>query len=160
VSRSLAEGTDGVGRIFSVDTSGLLRMRDRSTQVLMMARDDQAQLIGAGWSAVDWDEVSPFRWITEAEAHLVLPVRSPGVSAVHVQVYGAPGGAPGALRLIVDGVDLGERAVGEGWQRHEWPIPGGIGPGTRRVAVAVDRLPAPVAGAVGGLAVSEIRLIR
>jgi hypothetical protein len=126
----------------------------------MMARDDQAQLIGAGWSAVDWDEVTPFRWITEAEAHLVLPVRTPGASAVHVQAYGAPGKAPGALRLIVDGVDLGERAVGEGWRRYEWAVQGGIGLGTRRVALAVDRLPAAEAGAVRGLAVGEIRLIR
>jgi hypothetical protein len=160
VSRRLAEGTAGDGRIFSVDTSGLLRVRDRSTQVLMMARDDQAQLIGAGWSAVDWDDVSPFRWMTEAHAHVLLPVRAPGVSAVRVQAYGAPGRAPGAMRLIVDGADLGERAVGEGWQRYEWMIPGGIRPGTRRVALAVDRLPAPEAGAVRGLAVSEIRLVR
>ena len=42
-----------------------------------MARDEQAQLTGHGWSAVDHDPVGAYRWMTAPEARLVLPIAGP-----------------------------------------------------------------------------------
>jgi hypothetical protein len=146
--------------IFSVDTSGLLRARDRSSEVLLMARDEQSQLPGAGWSIVDWDATSPFRWMTEVRANVLLPTTKDGAAGVRVQAYGADGEAPGSLRLVLNDIDLGAQRVAAGWRLYEWSVPAGIAaPGTNRAAFVVDRLPREEGGAVRGLAVSEIRVI-
>jgi hypothetical protein len=55
VARADAAGTQAASA-FRIDTLGLLRKPDRATEVLMMGRDEQSQLIGDGWSPADFDE--------------------------------------------------------------------------------------------------------
>lgn len=148
--------------MFSVDTTGLLRTPDRSSEILLMARDEQRQLTGAGWSPVDWDEVSPFRWMTAREAHLVLPIAKDDARAIRIQALRESPDAPSEVRLLLDGRDLGSRPVTDGWQSYEWEIPGDLlGPGTHTATLVVDALPAagPEDLPVRGLAVTELRVL-
>ena len=46
-----------------------------------MARDEQSQLTGDGWSTVDFDVVGPYRWMTATESVLVMPVTVGGGDA-------------------------------------------------------------------------------
>jgi len=160
VARVTPEGAAGENQVFSIDTSGLLRVRDRSSEVLLMARDEQSQLPGAGWSAVDWDAVSPFRWMTGVRAHVLLPTTRNGVTAVRVHAYGEDGRSPGSLRLLLNDTDLGAHPAAPGWAVYEWSVPEGAAvPGTNRATLVVDRLPPAEGGVTRGLAVSEIRLV-
>ena len=81
VARLVRGRPSAVATAFRIDTMGLLRTPDRASEVLLMARDDQAQLFGDGWSAVDSDEVSPYRWMTRTEARLLLPIAKPDAAA-------------------------------------------------------------------------------
>lgn len=139
--------------VFSVDTVGLLRTPDRSTELLLMARDEQQQLIGSGWSAVDSDEVGPFRWMSERKARVLLPAAGqPDV--IRMQAFHEVTDTPASVRLVLNGRDLGPRTVASGWQRYEWSIPEGVAsPGTNAVTLVRDD------GEEAGFAVSDLRLL-
>lgn len=159
----IARVEDGdAATIASVDTTGLLRTPDDASEVLLMARDEQQQLVGAGWSPVDWDAVSPFRWTIERRAHLLLPVARAGAERLSLQAFRRASAGSSRLRVLLNGLDLGEREVREGWHRYEWSIPdGGVHDGTNSMVLVVDEPSDEEAGreAVRGLAVSEVRLV-
>ena len=149
------------GKVFRIDTLGLLRTPDRASEVLLMARDDQSQLTGAGWSDVDWDGVSPYRWMTSTEARLLLPVAGPDARRIRVQALLEEGGAPRSIGLRVNGVELPAQALRTGWDAYEWALPGGMVERlANEVVVTVDRLSPPTSGSPArGIAVTELRVI-
>jgi hypothetical protein len=163
--------TIAVGRIvrgrrgataFRVDTTGLLRTPDRSSEVLLMTRDEQSQLIGDGWSAVDWDHVSAYRWMTRTEARLLLPVAKPGAQRIRIQAFLEEGGAPKSVGLGINGVELPQQSLRSGWNTYEWTLPsGGTETFVNDVVVTIDRLsPSKGETPARGIAVTEIRVIQ
>lgn len=150
--------------VFQVDTRGLLLRPDRRSEVLLMGRDAQAQLTGAGWSPVDWDDGGPFRWMAATEAHLVLPVSgASGASGGRIRIQAlreerCPGSS---VSLRVNGAELPSQPLRAGWHVYEWEVRGGIVPGTNEVSVLVDRLSdVPTGRAQGrGIAISDVRLV-
>jgi hypothetical protein len=148
--------------VFSVETAGLLRTPDAVSEVLLMARDDQAQLTGHGWSAVDHDPVGPYRWMTGREARLLLPIAGPAPRGIRMQAMLESAGAPATVRLRVNRTMLPARTLRAGWSAYEWFLPpGSTEPGTNEVAVIVEGLPVRTgAGAAAReVAVSEVRVM-
>lgn len=149
----------GVATLLRVDTTGLLRTPDRSSEVLLLSRDER-QLTGPGWSDVDWDAVSPFRWMTDVRARLLLPTSAPHVQSIRIQALRESGPAPSEIRLLLNNHDLGARVVGDGWQSYEWVVPGGtVRPGTNIATLVVDALSATsLAAQPRALAVSDVTM--
>ena len=75
---------------FSIDTAGLLRTPDGRSEVLLMARDEQSQLTGDGWSAVDFDVVGPYRWMTASDRCRAAVVDAPQPQHVRLQALQRP----------------------------------------------------------------------
>ncbi len=50
--------------LVAVDYRGLLRTPDRASEMLLMSRDEQSQLVGAGWSRSPPMRGGGFRWMT------------------------------------------------------------------------------------------------
>ncbi len=162
-SRAVARlvGIPGAASAFSVNTDGLLRRPDRVSEVLLMGRDEQAQLTGDGWSDVDWDAVGPYRWMTATEARLVLPVVGAHASRMRIQAFCREASAAMAVRLRVNGTELPAQALTTGWKAYEWAVPGGVlVAGTNEASVLVDGLPAAPGQLPRGIAVTEVRVIQ
>jgi hypothetical protein len=162
IGRMTRSGSPNPGTLFSVETKGLLRSPDDSSEVLLLARDEQAQLTGHGWSAVDWDSVSPYRWMTTPEARLVLPIAKGSPRRIRIQALLDAAGVPSTVRLRLNGTMLPEKSLSAGWFPYEWTLPAGaLAPGTNEVTVIVDKLPVPAKGddAPRDLAVTEVRVI-
>ena len=164
---SLAIGRVSRGRrsriatLFRIDTMGLLRTPDRTSEALLMTRDDQSQLIGDGWSAVDWDAVSAYRWMTRTQARLLLPIAKPNARRIRIQALLEEGGAPAVVGLRVNGVELPPQSLRAGWDAYEWALPTGMAePHTSDLVVTVDRLsPAKGESPARGIAVTEILVV-
>ena len=141
---------------FSVETTGLLRSPDRSSEVLLMARDEQAQLTGAGWSAVEADAVTPFRWLTAPEARLVLPLAMDSARAIRIQARYDQQPADAALSVRLNDVALPPQVLRSGWSTYEWMVaPGTLRPGTNEAMLLLDGV-----GAGRGVAIADVRVIR
>jgi hypothetical protein len=162
--------TIAVGRIvrgrpgataFRVDTTGLLRTPDRSSAVLLMTRDEQSQLIGDGWSAVDRDQVSAYRWMTRTEGRLLLPIAKPNAKRIRIQAFLEEGGAPRSVRLRINGVELPQQSLRSDWNTYEWALPaGGTEASVNDVVITIDQLSPPKGETPArGIAVTEVRVI-
>jgi hypothetical protein len=148
--------------VFCIDTQGLLRTPDRSTELLLFARDDQAQLTGPGWSPVDWDAVSPYRWMTAPEARLVLPVARDDARKIRLQALLEEGGRSSTIGLRLNGTELAAQSLRSGWHTYEWSLPAGlIRRATNDLVVIVDELSPPQEGGAGarGVALTDLRII-
>jgi hypothetical protein len=143
--------------LFSIDTAGLLRTPDQRSELLVMARDEQSQLTGDGWSSVDFDVVGPYRWMTAPESALVMPIAAPGPTHVRVQALRRPGtGGPTTMGLRINGTTLPAQPIQSGWHAYEWRVPETLThQGPNEMAIVVDRLPDGKA-----VAVSDVRLER
>ena len=155
----------GEGRVARVDTTGLLRGPDRASAVLAMTRDDQARLVGAGWSGIETDDAGPFRWMTATEARLILPGTVQEWRTIRVEAFRATGDGPGTLALRLNDVALAPQPVQNGWHAYEWTVPDvpmNAAPAAAvEVEVTVDRLgPAGASDRLRGLAVASVRLAR
>jgi hypothetical protein len=127
-----------------------------------MVRDDQAQLTGSGWSAVDADPVSAYRWMTDREARLLLPIASADVSRIRIQALRDHASEPTTVSLRLNGTLLPPLRLVTGWHTYEWTVADGIlRQGANESAVIVDRLPAAsnVGDAPRGIAVTELRIV-
>ena len=148
--------------LVEVDLSGLLRTPDERSEVLLMARDEQSQLIGAGWSRVDWDVIGPYRWLTAPEADVLLPV-SREASALRVQAFFDERRGAASLALRINGAALPAHALRRGWHVYDWALPAGaIRRGINEMTMLVERENGE-SGRVSArreIAVSDIRLIR
>ena len=173
-ARARLRDDTGGATIFRVDTTGLLRSPDSGSEVLLMARDEQAQLTGHGWSRVEANAAGPYRWIAARQARVVLPVGRENSAAVRVEAWlresrpanqsgthaeGAPGDV--GLRLIVDGTDAGIRTLRQGWHSYDWTLESGpLRPGVHEVALAVERPGEIEQPARPVVAIGQIRLLQ
>jgi hypothetical protein len=151
------------GAAIEVDTEGLLRAPDASSEVLLMTRDDQAQLTGDGWSAVEADETSAYRWMTETEGRLVLPIANADPARIRVQAWREALSAATTMRLRLNGAELPAQPLQEGWHAYEWTLPdGAMTRGANEAEVIVDRLSARDGDdrPPREVAVTEVRVIR
>jgi hypothetical protein len=149
--------------VFSIDTAGLLRTPDALSEVLLMARDEQAQLTGHGWSAVDHDPVGAYRWMTAPEARLVLPIAGPAPAGIRMQTMLEAPGVAATVRLRVNRTELPAQSLRKGWHAYEWSLPpGSAAPGTNEAVVIVEGLPLRAGANAGarGVAVSEVRVMQ
>ena len=148
--------------IFQVDTRGLLLRPDRRSEVLLMGRDAQAQLTGAGWSSVDWDDGGPFRWMTATEARVILPLSRSSASRIRVEALRDGRSPETTVRLRVNGTELTPQPLQPGWHVYEWAVPEHcMVPGINEASVVVERLADAAQGKAGGkgIAVSDVRVI-
>lgn len=147
--------------VVGVDTEGLLRSPDAVSEVLLMTRDDQAQLTGDGWSRVEADDIGAWRWMTAVEARLLLPIARPEATRIRVQARREDAQGPMSIRLRLNGVDLPWQPLQDGWQVCEWAAPPDtLRLGTNEAAVIVDRLsPASGSDPARGVAVAEVRVL-
>jgi hypothetical protein len=162
IGRVIRAGASRAADLFSVDTGGLLRTPDRASEVLLMGRDDQSQLTGDGWSAVDSDAAGPFRWMTSREARVMLPVATHTARRIRIQVLRVTEGRPMTVRLRVNGADLPSQPLQTGWHVYEWDLPPGVvSVGINEAALLVDQLSVEprVATTSAEIAVAEVRLI-
>jgi Protein of unknown function (DUF2723) len=143
--------------IFSIDIAGLLRAPDQRSELLLMARDEQSQLTGNGWSTVDFDVVGPYRWMTAAESMLVIPVASTGATHVRVQaLYRGDRDGPTRMALRINDTSLPSQPIQPGWHAYEWQLPDNVLPqGPNEMAIVVDRSPAAKT-----IAIADVRLER
>jgi Protein of unknown function (DUF2723) len=157
----VVQGRASRATVFRIDTMGLLRTPDRSSEVLLMTRDDQSQLIGEGWSAVDWDPVSAYRWMTRTEARLLLPIAKPDARRVRIQALLEEGGAPRSVGLRINGVELAQQSLRSGWNTYEWTLPpGATKTPVHDVVITIDHLsPSKGKTPARGIAVTELRVI-
>ena len=151
-----------VATVFRIDTMGLLRTPDRTSEVLLMTRDEQSQLIGDGWSAVDWDQVSAYRWMTRTEGRLLLPVAKPDAQRIRIQALLEEGGAPKSVGLHINGVELPQQSLRVGWNTYEWTLPvGRAETPVDDVVITIDQLSPPKGQTPArGIAVTEVRVIQ
>jgi hypothetical protein len=93
-----------------------------------MANDDQAMLVGAGWSKPEPAPGGPVRTTVGHESVVLVPL-TPGVGWT-VRVAAAPAPDSAAPRptvtLAVNGQALGVRTMAPGWQTVEWSIPASV----------------------------------
>jgi hypothetical protein len=150
------------GTIFRVDTIGLLRTPDRASEVLLMTRDDQSQLTGYGWSPVESDAVSAYRWMTATDARLLLPTVRRDARRIRIQALLEEGGAPSTVGLRVNHVEVPSQRLRPGWNSYEWTVPGALAePLANDVVITIDRLsPAKNESPARGIAVTEVQVIR
>lgn len=143
------------GSLRGVDTVGLLRGPDRRSALIRMTRDDQARLIGPGWSEVETDDAGPYRWTTDREARLLLPPSMPW-RTLTVDAFRPEGEGASTLAIRANGEMLPPQPVQAGWQRYSWPLPPAVtdalGGTSAELSLIVDGSASP-----RGLAVSAIR---
>lgn len=146
-----------VATISRVNTEGLLRTPDRLTELLLMSRDDQAQLIGDGWSPVDTDGVSPYRWMTKPEAHLLLPLANDRPIRITVEALHQSGAAARLIGLRLNGVELPPQPMQPGWNVYDWTLPSGaLHRGVNQATVTIDVPAAPSTSQLRDIAVTTI----
>jgi hypothetical protein len=161
VGRAAATDEREEAMVVGVDTGGLLRSPDAASEVLLMTRDDQAQLTGDGWSPVEADDIGAWRWMTASEARLVLPIARPEATRIRVHARREAADGPTTIRLRLNGSELPWQPLRDGWQVYEWEAsPDTLRLGTNEAAVIVDRLSSAASdGALRGVAVSEVRIL-
>jgi hypothetical protein len=160
--RVMREGASHGTDVFQVDILGLLLRPDRRSEVLLMGRDAQAQLTGAGWSSVDWDDGGPFRWMTATEARLVLPVSGASGSRIRIQALRDEHSPASTVGLRVNGSELPPQPLRPGWHVYEWEVPEGrVTPGINEASVLVNGVADAPTGRAGGrgIAISDVSLI-
>ena len=118
----------GPASVCAVETGGLLDPVDDRTFVLRMANDDQAILVGAGWSKPDPAPGGPVRTTVGGESAVLVPL--PAGAGWNVRIAAAPAPDSAApqptVTLAVNGQALGVRTMAPGWQTVEWSIPASV----------------------------------
>lgn len=126
--------------VCAVDTGGLLETVDDRTLALGLANDDQALLLGAGWSKAEPSPGGPRRTTTGRPSTALVPLPEDATWDVRITAAPEPGSAPrpAAVLLSVDGQPLGVKRLEPGWQTVEWPVPASSGRPVRTLAVLAD----------------------
>jgi len=111
--------------IRSIDLGSHLRRADDRTWVLQMTRDYQTQLVGSGWSPVQFDGIAGYRETTDREAELLLPLPAERLRRIGVQLLRLPGGdaQPESVTLQIGGHALPGITPTAEWQRYWWTVP-------------------------------------
>jgi hypothetical protein len=126
IGRATRVAASGTPVLFGVALDGLLRTPDRTSEVLLMGRDDQAQLTGAGWSDAERHSAGPFRWMTSPEADLVLPITMSEPRALSIQAVATGDTRESSLQLAFDGHELSAQALRDGWHTYDWALPAAL----------------------------------
>ncbi len=118
----LADGANG--SVYPVDLMSHLKRVDERTWLLQMARDYQEQLVGPGWSPVQFDGIAGYRETVDREAELLLPVAAPATLRVGIQLLLLPGseGKTATVELDVNGRPLPPITPTPEWKRYWWDI--------------------------------------
>lgn len=107
---------------------------------------DRPEWYGAGWYGEERRAIGTVRWIGR-EAVLLVPSAAAG--AVRLAVDAAPPAelAPPAVRVVVNGVDLGVRQTRRGFQVYDWEARAGTWlAGTNEIVLAVTAARRPTGG--------------
>lgn len=149
-------GGSGPAQVRRAATAGLLGGPDRRSAVVRMTRDDQALLLGAGWSPVESDDAGSYRWTTGREARLVLPGSSERWTTLAIDAFLPNGAASPTLALRVAGAVLEAKPIQAGWHTYTWSLPPAV---IDRLDQAPSELTLVVEGAARprGLAVAALR---
>ncbi len=115
-----------LSELFRVNTDELLWTVDRDTEQLAMSRDEQSDLIGGGWSKVEYDGVTPYRWMEQTVAQVLLPIHAAHPSSLTVQAFAAENAGALNLHLRINGTDLPAQGLRTGWASYEWVPPVGL----------------------------------
>lgn len=112
------------GSVRPIDLGSHLRRVDDRTWLLQMARDYQQQLVGYGWSPVQFDGIAGYRETVDREAELSLPLPSGRVQRIGIQMLRLPGGEDrsGGVALQINGHDLPAVMPAHEWTRYWWSI--------------------------------------
>jgi hypothetical protein len=164
IARITSPRAAGPASAYPIDTRGLLRDHDDVSELLLMGRDEQAQLTGAGWSAVESDAAGPYRWMTAGAARLILPTRRADVRRIRLlALHAADGKHPSAIRVRLNDRDLPAQPLRPGWHAYEWSLADGtIHPGSNEATVVLDPVGVGENGRTShqGTAVARVALIR
>jgi hypothetical protein len=114
--------------IHAFDLFSHLRRVDERTFSLHMARDYQEQLIGPGWSSVQYDGIAPYRETVDREAELLLPIANAVPHRIGVQLLRLPGAdtPQASIVLRANQQPLPPIVPTPQWTRYWWDIPKGI----------------------------------
>ncbi len=148
----LAAPAATVARVRRATTIGLLRGPDRRSAVLRMTRDDQALLVGAGWSAVEADDAGSYRWIRGREGRLTIPATSTAWRRLAIAAFRAGDGGAATIAVRVNGITLEPQPLQPGWQTCAWSLP-------PDVAEALGRAPAELHVVVTGDSAAAARAV-
>lgn len=111
--------------IYGLDLATHLARIDTRTLALHMARDHHEQLVGAGWSTVQFDGVAPYRETADREAELLLPIAEPQDVRLGIQLIGLPraGSPPGLVGIRVNEQSLPPIVPTSEWRRYWQDVP-------------------------------------
>jgi hypothetical protein len=144
------------GSIFSVDVLTHLARIDERTLSFHMARDHQAQLVGAGWSDLQADAIAGYREVRGREAELLIPMEEPHAVRIGVQLIAIGSGEQTAKSVQMRFNDLSLETISpsDTWQRYWWNIPAeAVRPGVNSLALTVG--PASARLAVSDVLIEE-----
>jgi hypothetical protein len=142
-----------------LDTQGLLDRLDRGTERLVMSRGEQASLVADGWSGVEFDSVTPFRWIEGVPARLMLPVTLAAPFSIALQAFSGDDAQTSrrTVQLVLNGVALPAQAVLPNWHEYSWTPPvGALHRGPNAVSVVVADPEHPTRRGAGIVAVTSV----
>jgi hypothetical protein len=130
----------GQASVCAVETAGLLDSLDDRTLVLRMANDDQAILVGAGWSRPEPSPGGPVRTTVAGESVVLVPLPEGVGWNVRITAAAAPDSAATlpAMALSANGQPLGVRTMTPGWQSVEWSIPQSVTRPVNELAVVTS----------------------
>jgi hypothetical protein len=163
IGRITTARAPGSASAYAIDTRGLLRAPDGESELLLMGRDEQAQLTGYGWSDVESDEAGPYRWMTAEESRLILPTSHSDVRRIRLQAFRSTDGDATAIHVRLANRDLPPLPLRAGWQTYEWVLPdGAIRAGANEAAVVLHSADARAGDRSGRrlIAVARVALIR
>ena len=122
----LASGEGGT--IHALDLMSGLKRVDDDTRLIQMARDYQEQLVGAGWSPVQSDDIAAYRETIEPEAEITLPIPDPAALRIGIQLLQLPDDNqnPAAVQLEFNGRRLQAITPVREWKRYWWDIDAGV----------------------------------
>lgn len=122
-----------------VEIAHLLRQPDRATRTLTMTRDEQSQLVGQGWSAVEVDRSGAYRRMVGPIARLVFPLPAGPARVIRAQLRHAAGEREARLALRLNGDELAQHVLADGWQAYEWPVPEDAPAGPAEIDLVIER---------------------
>jgi hypothetical protein len=96
------------------------------------------------------------------EARFLLPLTQPDARRIRLQALREHDSAPTIIGLRLNGTELQEQDLQNGWYAYEWQVPEGVlKPQTNEIVVTIDRLSPPTSGRTErGIAVTDVRVLR
>lgn len=105
--------------------SGVDLFLDKGGVELINAGGAGDRLFGFGWSRPERDGSGGFRWATDPEAHVVLPIASGAALKIGLVASArpTPHDPNPSVALLINGLNLGPCPLPDGLQRCWWDVP-------------------------------------